>query len=1461
MQFGQGQHGIQGLGQGQKELPNIGQQGQQGLQGLGQQGQQSFQGLGQQGQQSFDQSLQGYDQNQQQGPQGLGQQSLQGLGQQGQQSQSGSQYAQSQLQSQQFQGQGQQPGQQQYGAQQFAGQQPTGQQYAQAPQQYAQGPQQYAQGPQAYQQPAQEYAAAAAPTSEHTPSTMQQQQQQQQQQYTQQQHQARYAQSGYGQAEEVSSQTEAMRSATPAAAPAAQYAQSPSRDEPADRTLDSMRNAYPASQTTPSKSSRMDPSEISRVSRIYYVELLQFFRSQTTKISLLTNSRSNAREKLTRLSKQQFAELSTDVHDELKRRQANAEGDQSTPYLPGRDDFHPKRNQARQKLATLPKNRFRDLASDVFFELERRFPEFPAELRPEPLESIMAPKEGANERESQAEAPAPALNTVPSATAPPEQQTSTAQSFVPTRSTAVEENVNLPYTIPQEARQETHDAAPSRDAAQDAAQNEVVEARAAALQARNADEMQELRSMYEDRIHTLQQHVERLENDLGAASRARDEYRGAYDEQQAQAKTLEGHVRQLEQMLDGHRSQITELRAAHEERQTELGEKHRALESATSELTRHRTDLDALRSEYNTLHAAHANASREAAAVDEAGWKREIERMQRDTQQQQQFVQELRMEVASLLEELRRLSARNDAMTADKESDVAIIRDLHAQMSNYKRQYENATGELRALKATTQLWSQPLRSEEWMHLAENGAIADTNLTSFQSSIDELLASSRSSTPSNVLVSMKSVVLSTTLITDDVAKYEGMPELGPQLSRQQHEDLQTLKVSMSEALANLMNACRNHASSQGLAPVSLVDAATTHVAMAVVEMIKLVKLRKVNQPRALEPEATEEAQDAPPSSSGLKPLHISQRSALASPPNSAGIARTRRAPSQGSLRNLAYNAESRDVPPVQIPERDADDLERPRTASAGKYSPVRYAQRDRPDAPSGLRGLALRSDRDEVSPTATGPEISSPLASQSSAPADWKMPAAAGAAGVGAGLAAFSGPSAPNASEPAPSARDVPQAPQDLYAQAPQSVPSTGTSPAVGHESSPLPNAQSASPLNAAAPQPAQGPSPVVGANASPFPNAQDTSPHFGANVSPFPNAQGASPHGPGLPQASPQVNVTEPRELDSTLPPQPAQPAEEPSQRQSLGQMAFGAAGVSAAFGALGAAGASGATTVAPEPRSLAEIPIPEENAEAYSERASEVADAPALNRASSAASHSTLGPSPAAAYAPQGASPVPSAVAPSPAPSSQTFPNELSAPVPDASSGAFAADAASTRAPDVSPRSVDADAAALADYTAPRTAAPHEYTAPRPAEDLAAVEEVDDSENWAELRNYIEVQTEAIVHSIQSLLSALREGVQGPQLNENLTQITTIVFSIVAISRDHLPQSTSPRHAPIAAEAERIFAELTENCDRLSDMQTDTSFDRTTKSVMASASYGVAKGLKALNELLNDADEAALQP
>jgi hypothetical protein len=45
------------------------------------------------------------------------------------------------------------------------------------------------------------------------------------------------------------------------------------------------------------------------------------------------NSRQNAREKLTRLTKQQFSELATDVYDELSRRTANAKDGQSYNFF------------------------------------------------------------------------------------------------------------------------------------------------------------------------------------------------------------------------------------------------------------------------------------------------------------------------------------------------------------------------------------------------------------------------------------------------------------------------------------------------------------------------------------------------------------------------------------------------------------------------------------------------------------------------------------------------------------------------------------------------------------------------------------------------------------------------------------------------------------------------------------------------------------------------------------------------------------------------------------------------------------------------------------------------------------------------------------------------------------------------------------------------------------------------
>ena len=86
-----------------------------------------------------------------------------------------------------------------------------------------------------------------------------------------------------------------------------------------------------------------------------------------------TNSgpRRRARDKFLELQDRQLKELRVDVYDELCRRRQNGA---VPPFLPSVEIYHPKRNQARERLFTIPWYRFAHLVTDVVFELERRFP-------------------------------------------------------------------------------------------------------------------------------------------------------------------------------------------------------------------------------------------------------------------------------------------------------------------------------------------------------------------------------------------------------------------------------------------------------------------------------------------------------------------------------------------------------------------------------------------------------------------------------------------------------------------------------------------------------------------------------------------------------------------------------------------------------------------------------------------------------------------------------------------------------------------------------------------------------------------------------------------------------------------------------------------------------------------------------------------------------------------------------
>lgn len=188
-----------------------------------------------------------------------------------------------------------------------------------------------------------------------------------------------------------------------------------------------------------------------------YIALKKFLNVRDGRTSGTTPK---AKDKLLRLTGLQLIELSTDVYDELKRRQ----DPRAPPNLPPENSFHPKRNQARQKLSSLSSERFQSLATDVFTELGRRFPHFAAgdiprmssssmstrpprttsRRQPSDASSIRAPPNGAG---YDSIPPSPGLNGDFSR---PMQKQFQSNTIVPNKSTMVEEGDDGSEVDPRE---------------------------------------------------------------------------------------------------------------------------------------------------------------------------------------------------------------------------------------------------------------------------------------------------------------------------------------------------------------------------------------------------------------------------------------------------------------------------------------------------------------------------------------------------------------------------------------------------------------------------------------------------------------------------------------------------------------------------------------------------------------------------------------------------------------------------------------------------------------------------------------------------------------------------------------------------------------------------------------------------------------------------------------------------
>lgn len=248
-------------------------------------------------------------------------------------------------------------------------------------------------------------------------------------------------------------------------------------------------------------------------------------------------------------------------------------------------------------------------------------------------------------------------------------------------------------------------------------------------------------------------------------------------------------------------------------------------------------------------------------------WHTRFQSLKQDYDDQQSLTDQVRQDAAQNLQELRRL-AEESAHTMDREETLQQqVTQLESSVADWKGRYTKAKAQLRNLRAistpflpgtVTVPGSLTDRAGAETVTDPNGLVKDTSVTQYQIAVDELLQITHSGDPTAVLDYMRTIVASVRAVTEDIVSAipasstsatptaQIMP--GPFVpstssstadSSRRHSKL---KSRVSAAANNLITAAKNYSSSQGLSPVSLVDAAANNLTAAVVELVKEVKVR-------------------------------------------------------------------------------------------------------------------------------------------------------------------------------------------------------------------------------------------------------------------------------------------------------------------------------------------------------------------------------------------------------------------------------------------------------------------------------------------------------------------------------------------------------------------------------------------------------------------------------------------
>jgi len=245
-----------------------------------------------------------------------------------------------------------------------------------------------------------------------------------------------------------------------------------------------------------------------------------------------------------------------------------------------------------------------------------------------------------------------------------------------------------------------------------------------------------------------------------------------------------------------------------------------------------------LRGQMEELRTSNANAGPRARAPANDDLERENEDLRAELREQQEVTDEVRREAQEFLREMRMLSERSGSSYDREEQLSNAVNKLEEEVRDWRNRYARTKTQLRSLRAssiglTIQPEAQRYFKDSGFTQAD-GMVKDVHITKFQISIDELLQTARKDEPARVTDFMKAVVVSVRAITQDIDEAPSNPQLAQQQAK--------LKSRVSATANNLITASKNYAAANGISPVSLLDAAASHLTTAVVELVRTVKIR-------------------------------------------------------------------------------------------------------------------------------------------------------------------------------------------------------------------------------------------------------------------------------------------------------------------------------------------------------------------------------------------------------------------------------------------------------------------------------------------------------------------------------------------------------------------------------------------------------------------------------------------